>query len=611
MVLFYSDDSISSCLSYVKCCYKHGHYNECSYWSDYIGQLTSSNTEARELRDMFLLFKAKAKFHMYQRQRVLLQRLERLQTLGEIKQGREVVYDNAKEIISILGSLKAKVPSVVDPTSEQYLDYVLMDYIREINKQPGSKSRGSSANEFYCMLCHKKQPIVRSHIVPEAVLKSVAGGEQSMVMMGPSSLSMEYRVQSLHTLTFYMLCNTCDNETLSRDEKEFIEKIMKPVYGQTGSTHHMERYDHLPYGEWLYHFCVGMVFRSLALSRGTTSSINAKDVYQLFRDCRTLLDISSDEASALASAQSQVEVKPHPPLVTREEGSVETRRPNIALFFTPGILEDQPSEKPSNLERALDATIFQCLSTVSISGTAPTLCKKHYFFAVHFGIFTIVAFLEQVPPSLYQFLVKVEGGELNIPANADRLGLTPPGLMTIYQEHSLKTVRKHFEREDKLIASTVPKDVNLTVLKSNIPVKHGVLPQSFSLLPPNFDINRQTNVVTLKEGHRILLHQTVTNQLPSASHTFFLVIEEIDPTKPYIIIHTHLESPQTFQTFGYYVSLPEYAYKDDLDKNHREMMKQIRLKDLDLFKAPAKFLPQAFKRAGLYNYQSILYQLNR
>ena len=504
-------------------------------------------------------------------------------------QDRERVYENTKEVISILGSLKAK-NFPLDLECEQFLDYALMDYTRELNKR-------SSKDSLYCMLCHKKQPIVRSHTIPEALLNIIFEKDQEIAMMGPSSLSLDSRIKTAHTVTFNMLCNMCDNEILSRDENLFIENVAKPVY-QTSPGHFIK----IAYDKWLHSFCAGIIFRSLALTRGVTGSTNANDIHELFRYCRSIVKPSA-EADNISATQFPVDEERKLPAGNKEF--------SIAIFVTPSMPEDQPSdqkENPSNLIRALNSNVFHCLSNVPISNIPFSLGRKRYFFAVHFGIFTIVAFLEPIPSSGYhQFLVNPSKGELIVPANDDRLCLIPPGLLRVFKEQTVKVVKRYHEWVVE--ANQDVKEVSLKVLKSNIAEKPTGKPTSFCLLPPKYELNRQTNVLTMKEGHSILLHHTY--QLPSACHTVFLAVEEKAPLRPYVILHNHLDAPNVSQTLGYFISLPEFSFKEELDANHSVLMKHIRAKDLDIFKLPAKVIPAALECAGLQNYQSILYHLNR
>ena len=577
----------------MECCYKYRHYGECCYWSDYIEEQCSTNAEAKKLQNHFLLYKAKAKYHTYQRQHVILRRSEKLQNLGEMKQDRERVYENTKEVISILGYLKARSFSL-DPECERFLDYALMDYIRELNKR-------SSKNSVYCMLCHKKKTIIRSHAIPEAALKMIFKKDQEVMVMGPSSTSLDSRMKTIHTQTLNMLCSTCDNEVLSQDEKLFVENIVKPIY-QTLPISHLEKM--FSYDKWLYRFCAGIIFRNLTLTRGVTGSTNANEIHELFRYCRSVVN-SSIQVDKAAENPAQTSQKQSPEVEKKLQSSEE--KFCIAMYFTPGIQPYAQKEKPSNLIRALNSSVFQCLSNIPISGTSSNLARKCYFFAVHFGIFTIVAFLGPVPTSYHHFLVNPLSGEFTIPANDKRLDLIPPGLMKIFEEQTERTMKQYLEKLVEMDQDK--KDVSLTVLKSNVAQRPIGEPTSFSLLPPNYELNRQTNVMTMKDGHCILLHHTY--QLSHASHTVFLAVEETVPTKPYVIIHSYLDAPTMLQTLGYFITLPDFAFREELDANHRVSMKHIRAKDLDLFKLPAKVIPATFERGGIQNYQSILYHLNR
>lgn len=572
-------------------CYEHRHFGECCYWCDYIGELSATDADAKRLRDRFLLYKAKAKYFLYQRQHVILRRLEKLRDLGEMKQDRERVYENAREVISILGSLKSK-QFPMDDQCEQFFDYALMDYVRELNKR-------SSKDCVYCMLCHRKQTMIRSHTIPESLLKVIfkEGRDAKMFLMGPSSLAMDSHAKTLHTVTFNMLCSVCDNEVLSQDENAFIENFAKIVY-QVSPVSHLEKFDRISYGKWLHRFCAGMLFRNLALSRGVAGYANADDIHELFRYCRSVVCSSMQDATPAISQSPEAQK-----LEASKEGF------DIAMFFTPGMHEDQSLEKLSNIVRTLNRNIFVRLSNISALGTTTKLTKKCYFFAVHFGIFTIVAFLEPFPTKYRQYLVDPNGGEFDIASNSDRLSLIPPGLLLLFEEVTEKAVKQYAE---KLVEMNQDgQNVSLTVLKTSNMAKSqtGAKPTSFNLLPPKYELNRQTNLITIKEGHSILLHHTL--QSSSASHTVFLAVDNAVPLKPYVILHSHVPSAQVSQTLGYYVSVPEFAFQKELDTSHKVFMQHIRAKDLEVFKMPAKLIPITYKNAGLNNYQSILYHLNR
>ncbi len=589
-----TENDVPLCLLYVGCCYQYGHYEECCRWTDYIREKSPG---VKAALDPFLLYKGKALFHLYQQLQVLLLRSEKYaEVTAELKQERKNVYSKAKEVITILGSLKGR--NVSDGESERFLDIALMDYIRELNSKPDIRMKigRERVDVFYCMLCHEKQPIQRSHIVPEAVLRAIFKKDDQLFMMGPAGLPSDYHPRTFKTQTFYMLCNKCDNEILSRDEKPFVEEIVKPIYDTSSQVKRPEEVDGVVYGEWLFRFCCGMVFRGLALGRGITASINEEEIYKLFVQCR-----------AVVQSLKTSEIPPE-------------QLPTIAMFFTPGMLKEpshgvrSPEENPSNLVRALNNGIFFTFSNVPLSSATPSVVRKRHFFVVHFGIFTIAAPFGPVPSEYKPFLVNPSSGVLNIPANDERLGLNPPGLQTVYEGHTQKAVRQYIEKvveEDKRGETKV---TIMAVQSDSAESKYGI-PPTFSLLPQGFVITRETNTVTVKRGHKILLHLTHRSRASaSAGHTLFLAAEvgaPEGPSKPYVVIHSFVDPTKSLQSFGYYVSPHDFAFKCELDHSHKAMMKALRAKDLGLFKAPNALLPDAFARAGLFDYQSLLLHLNR
>jgi len=98
------------------------------------------------------------------------------------------------------------------------------------------------------MLCHEKQEIQRSHIVPEAILRAIFKEDVQLFKMGPSGLPLDYQPSTFKKQSFYMLCKKCDNVTLSRDERPFVEEIVKLIYDISSPRKRLEQYSGLPYG---------------------------------------------------------------------------------------------------------------------------------------------------------------------------------------------------------------------------------------------------------------------------------------------------------------------------------------------------------------------------
>ncbi len=320
---------------------------------------------------------------------VVLRRSEKyIQTLAELKQRRECVYlEKAREVITILGSLRGS--RVFDSESKRFLDIALMDYIRELNKKPDIRVKiaGQRVSVFFCMLCCEKEEIQRSHIIPEAVLRAIYKEKDQLFTIGSAGLPSDYHPRTVGTQTFYMLCKKCDNVTLSRDERCFVEEIVKPIYNASSPAKHTQEVGGIPYKEWLHRFCCRVLFQGLALGRGITASTNEEEVYKLFEQCRAV--IQSATTSEIPSEQLPV----------------------IAMFFTPSVLrEPSPgahplAEKPSNLVRALNDTIFFNLSNTALSSAIPSVIRKRHSYVIHFGIFTNVAPFGPIPSECEPFLI--------------------------------------------------------------------------------------------------------------------------------------------------------------------------------------------------------------
>ena len=128
-------------------------------------------------------------------------------------------------------------------------------------------------------------------------------------------------------------------------------------------------------------------------------------------------------------------------------------------------------------------------------------------------------------------------------------------------------------------------------------------------LPEQFVIHPVTNPSSIKlpEGHRILLHETVSNS-KTAEDTFFIAIGNCSPYKPYLI-HHHRDAFIAINT-GYFISptscsvqkslsdseSPNQALKDAAESTFiREVQSQY-----------PQLLPQIIESKGFVNLASLL-----
>ncbi len=212
---------------------------------------------------------------------------------------------------------------------------------------------------------------------------------------------------------------------------------------------------------------------------------------------------------------------------------------SIGLSFTPRLSEEQHD----NLIRTLNFNTFTLLSiTSAFSDLADTFRRHCHYCAMQFGVFTIVSFIEKVPDKYHQCLVYPTGGKIDIP-DCKETSLT--SILQVYYELLKKKTNqtvKHFLEKFVETNKTEMNKASLTVLKfSGIESLIQAESSSFCLLPPKFDLNRETNNLTLKNSHIVLFHYTV--EQPTAILTVFFCAEYSQPLmKPYIILHTILSN---------------------------------------------------------------------
>ena len=603
-----AEKEIESCLLCAEFCYNYGLYHLCCKIADYA---LERNSLPEKTAAQFQFYIGKAKFHVYQQQEIVLQRSEKLLNRSELKVKREDVYANAKSVVSILGKLKAN--GITDRESTKLMDYALMDYNREVNKQPEGKSRDGRRSEFFCMLCHERKPLLRSHFVPASVLKRIFRDAGQLYMSGPSGYSVELHEKTVRTMTFYLFCDKCDNTILSSDEMCFVRDVLPLVYDLSL----VDTDINIAYQGWLYRFCAGMVFRGLALVRGLSGSTNEDDIYQLLEACRSIL---------LSKALPQATPKPtiailFTPLVSqlshdvktssqkhlleqkKSEPEVHNNQHSSEKVVVPEIaaLEEMKSvfiggdAKLNDFFHSLNNYCFNKLSTLPLLSSTPFVERKRFFFAVHFGVFTIIAFLEPVPHKYSKFLISEKGGELCVPSNTSRLDFNPPGLMSIYKEYVAIAEKDFIEK-------------GLQGLKT---IDEPTVPLSFNLLHLRVNVNRGNSTVSAKGGDQILLHHTWKHDVsPPAGNTFFLATE-FDSMNPYAVVHSYSFSSKVLQTLGFYVSPVDFTFKAEMDKQHKDIFSEMRSEKVGIFEAPSKFFPALLTRAGLLNYQSLLYHVIR
>lgn len=335
-----------------------------------------------------------------------------------------VCVKHAEKAVSYLGAaFDEKLFKDGDPEAEM-LDIALIDVT--FGRMEGSKV------QVRCLLCRsrckKGEKLISSHIWQNSILHDFVNSCQAP----PSKkifdvMSNTYgRLQSPRQISFPMLCKKCEDQ-FSQYEKEFKSKIFDHLHGNPeyvvnpkGTTVHLKKKTGRDNDrEWLYHFCLSIIFRALGLAiDGSMKKCgNASEVYKLFSSCRKLLM----EPSSLAD--------------------VKMNKPRIAIFITP---INMMIMNKTNIDPALASIIFSkgmCVtSDFSLSDGIELPKGKVEYILCSVGAINIIASVSSsdnlnipseclVTPSQCQFI---------IPQAFRRYLIFPKGLMKTFEDLAAK-----------------------------------------------------------------------------------------------------------------------------------------------------------------------------
>ena len=109
------------------------------------------------------LLKGKSLYFVYQKQQHMFLKTQSSQPIKEVEMLKNECYEKAKGAILHLGN--AQDHGLLDTEGSRYLDYAMIDYLRETN---------NLGNCQRCLLCRRKAKLRRSHVYPKSILKKIA-----------------------------------------------------------------------------------------------------------------------------------------------------------------------------------------------------------------------------------------------------------------------------------------------------------------------------------------------------------------------------------------------------------------------------------------------------
>ena len=534
----------------MRACYKYHKYVNCLKVFESINPFHDSK-ETDEAK----LLHAKALFHLFQKEQRSLSKLS--SSIKEYRVQHHSCYLKAKEIIQLLGA--ALDGGYLDAEASKFLDLSMIAYVSETNNLKPLKR---------CVLCRRRAPLRRSHLWPESLLQLYKSSVDS-----PGSHKLFYKISedgtlstwSPHQYSYWMFCSECE-QTLSRNgETQCIPLIKTHIYNvadPSSSSQHL----HIRYKEWLYHFCIGLIFRGLASPDphvSITAFTNEDEIYELLVLCR----------QAILDLQKMKEISP---------------KFRVTIFFTPTHLQDNVKHS-GFINSLLTSFGLFALSDACLSDGSVCKPREAQFFLAHCGVFNIIVPLGKSHGVNLQeeCIIAPVKGTYSIPAGEDRLKHLPPGVMTFFrlladckevsflvqpkkiEEHSWIEPRP--ERE-KVVGynAALDQDIEQTGGKIRPSWLHSN-PKELNYLPRAFQIHRpfhHPNSVILPPGHKILLHHTYTIE-EDHTVTLFLAVgsdKTFSVSKPYIIQHS--SDKQGFQvSTGFFISPETLTATDFLPDN--------------------------------------------
>lgn len=551
----HSNTDLSKGINAIKACYQQREYEKCAKIFEIIEpMLATSDSNLQETKTAKLLH-AKALFHLYKKCQRSLNKFST--DLKQYRLRHKNCYLKAKEVILKLGI--AWDEKYLDMEGSKFLDLSMIDYLSETNNLKSCKR---------CVLCHTKAPLKRSHLWPESLLQLYMSGVDS-----PASHKLFYKISedgvlstfSPHQFSYWMFCQECEQRLSKNGETQCIPLIKSHIY-DISDPMSPSRHLHIRYKEWLYYFCIGLIFRGLVSPDphvSITAFTNEDEIYELLTLCRkAILDLEEIP-----------------------------KKFQVALQFTPTCL--QKDDKHSGFINSLLTSFgLFALSDARLSDGSVCKPREAQFFLAHCGVINIIVPLGRSREiSLPQdCIITPKKGTYSIPSDEDRLALLPPGIMTFFRLLADCSEVNFLVKPQKLethswIEPSSEKELVIghnTALDEDIEQTGGVIrsswlgsnPKTLSFLPHAFQILRPFHrpcSVIVPSGHKILLHHTFTTD-ESCISTVFLATgsDKVYSNKdPYIIYHRYDKQGVQINS-GFFISpetlSPTSFLPDDLDK---------------------------------------------
>ena len=521
-------------------CYKYGYYDQCIKQCDNILERITDQDDSKV--QLAFLLRAKSLYHNYRKEQLRL--ADSKMEEKDLRKLYSECYKKARDTIISLGK------SNLDTEGSYMIDMAMMEYATETN---GLKDISR------CLLCQRSEKLVRSHMCPHSILKEFCAASttpENLRVFDTSSSEIGHS-KSPKQVTTYAFCKTCENVLSTYGEQEFLPHFFRKIYSINGSSVH-ETEIHIEYGPWLYHFCIGMLFRALIKSKISTF-FNSDEVHAFLVNCRSIiLNPSMQQKPSCALPHIFILIGPHRSSVQDQQYGFMNQILNDPYFST-----------------------IQCSSL--LDGDIKPPYPAHYLL-VHIGVINIIAIFSPSSSCTLPSECKVDPthGMFRVPTEKDRGSYFTPGLWSFFRLYAMERSRLWLERpllplqrlqKQKMIkpsphlesvfhiGSSVESD--LKIFETNIiPSPDPNHPRIISLLPSGFHFRPRSNpsCIELPDNHHILFHFPEGDK-----EVYFLAVGHggtFDIFAPYVI-YSHCEPGLQFSS-GFFVDPIHLTFKEFL-----------------------------------------------
>lgn len=558
-------------------------------------QITESGSDYKSSTiNTITLFHGKSSYYIFKQKLLAVKKL--VETSPGYSEKRRDCFEDAKLAIHLLGI--AYDANSIDAEGYRLLDTASMLAMSESSSSPR------------CLLCRSKQKkLARSHICPRAILDDFAkacdapSSGKAFFVNWPWQAGFGSTVKSAGQVVIKLLCHDCES-ILSKNESHFLPKFFRKFYDKNDPTC-IEIAQDIEYDEWLYQFCIGLIFRGMTsqFSGYRDEYLNEDEVYCIFVQCR----------EALLNSISG---------------------PQVSMYIAPTAATDE-SELSSSLINTAIHHPFHFFFTQKMGMYAYHQLSRYalsYTFQIGMLMTTVKFSLADwtLDPSL---AISPGKGVFRVLPNRSRRQTIPDPLWKTILAGAIRLEKEMIEQPQRptaqplLSSSAVPESSYMKSILESISNVRGVgkgslleghpkivdyIPAAITISHPH-GFENSTGKVELPSGHNVLLHLTVPRQ-GEVGDTVFIVVGEgpsYGTNNPYLIFHHYEPGLQT--NFSCFFSPCTFEFSGFLpDRNPKKLLDEA-FKKSGIMETSKEIISLVLRTSGFRNYHSLLYwmQANR